>query len=88
VRGLWLCLLLLAACGGPDTPEAACARQANDDPEVHRLVMLSGGTPYLQQKYEGELAYLRREATLRCLRSRGLAPPGGVESRKPLETPP
>jgi hypothetical protein len=74
--------LLLAACSGgaaPGTPEQACASQANDDPVVKELVMKGAGTMQFQWDNEQRLVLARRDATLRCLRARGLAPKGGVE---------
>ena len=75
-----LCLLL-AACASHDPPEVqACKAQANDDPEVRRLIAASAGGGSFASEHQYDLRDARRQATLRCLRARGLAPPGGVEA--------
>ena len=84
MRRVALCFLL-AACsggGGPQTPEQACASQANDDPVVKQMVMKGAGTDQYFWDHADELRLARRDATLRCLRSRGLAPKGGVERQR------
>ena len=76
--------LALAACGSPeqaaDTPRAQCERQAKDDPRVKQFASdLASDNYYVQyQAAEGQQQALR-QATERCMRLRGLAPPGGVE---------
>ncbi len=76
--------LLLAGCGAPEKPdEAACERQAENNPAVHELIIKGLGNPAFQAESQQSLALARRQATLACLRSRGLAPPGGVEPRRP-----
>lgn len=80
MRRVALCLLL-AACsgGGGNTREDACASQANGDPAVKELLMKAAGTPQFEWENEQRIKLARRDATLRCLRARGLAPKGGVE---------
>ena len=82
--GALLCLLPLAACGGsepdPNTPAGQCRRQANDDPAVSAAIAKSAGAQYRGPGEFAELEKLRREAFLKCMRLRGLAPPGGVEA--------
>lgn len=74
-------LLLLAGCGPPETPaEAACDRQAENNPAVRELILKGAGSPDFLAEHQESLALARRQATLACLRSRGLAPPGGVEA--------
>jgi len=71
--------LLLAACGADDTPQAQCARQANDDPKVLEVYTRTNGDytyPWVQRD---ELLMARRQAEMRCMRAKGLAPPGGVQ---------
>ena len=76
--------LALAAGGGltetADTPRAQCERKAQDDPAVQQLAGDANSGDYLVQ-YNAQAAQREamRQATLRCLRLRGLAPPGGVE---------
>jgi len=80
MRRVALCLLL-ASCSGPaaDTPEGACARQANDDPAVKELLMKAAGTQQFEWDNAQRIKFAQRDAALRCLRARGLAPKGGVE---------
>jgi hypothetical protein len=76
----WLPLLaaVLAACGSTDmSPQAECERKADDDPKVAEIYSRSNGV--YTQPILSELAVVKRQATLRCLRAKGLAPPGGVE---------
>ena len=75
--------LLLAGCAGADTPEAACARQAENDPAVRELIIKGVGNPAFLAASQEELAFTRRQATVACLRGRGLAPRGGVEPQRP-----
>ena len=77
--------LLLAGCARPDTPEAACARLAENDPVVQELIIKGAGNPAFLAASQEELAFARRQATVACLRSRGLAPPGGVEPQRPQQ---
>jgi hypothetical protein len=75
---LLLVLLVLTSCGSTDnSPQAQCERQVNNDPKVTEIYTRSNGI-YTQQKLN-ELAVLKRQAALQCLRLKGLAPPGGVE---------
>jgi hypothetical protein len=85
---LVLLLPLLGACAGPagNTPQAQCAREAYNDPDVKRMIMEQAGSPYLMRTDQAELEQAKHQAALRCLRARGLAPPGGVEPlRQPEE---
>ncbi len=78
--------LLLAGCGGAaESPDQrACDRQANEDPAVKQLILTGVGNPYFQSNSQDELRAAKQQARLVCLRSRGLAPAGGVERQKPL----
>jgi hypothetical protein len=76
------CCLVLASCAADhDPPEVrACKAQSSDDPEVRRLIAINAGSESFQaQQGQLELEDARKQATLKCLRARGLAPPGGVE---------
>ena len=79
-------VVAVAGCGtpGPQTPEQACASQANDDPQVKFLIMKGTGNTTFQEESQDALKRARQEATLTCLRGRGLVRPGGVERQKPL----
>lgn len=88
MRRAVLCLgLLLAACGGPSGPltdEQACARQANDDPAVRDLLMKGAGSETFALENQRRLSAARQDATVACLRARGVIRPGGVERQRPL----
>jgi hypothetical protein len=83
MRSLVALCLLLAACASDEPPAVrACRSQANDDPEVRRLLAITAGTQSFAFAHNNELQDARQQAQLRCLRARGLAPPGGVEGPK------
>lgn len=75
--------LVPAACATDHSPEAACRRQAEKDPKIQSLEFSSGRNTSFAETHAGELTYLRRQDTLRCLQSRGLIPEGGVEPVQP-----
>ena len=80
-----LLLMLLAGCSTNENPEQrACDRQANDDPAVKELIIKGAGNPYFRNNSQEELRFAKQQARLVCLRSRGLAPAGGVERQRPL----
>lgn len=77
-------LALLAACT-PESPiDRACDEAVNNDPAVKLLIVKGLGNPYVQAMSQDELRAAKQQARLVCLRSRGLAPPGGVERQKPI----
>ncbi len=79
-----LMLLLLAGCGAAGSPdERACDRQAYEDPAVKELILKGVSNPYFQNNSQEELSNAKQRARLVCLRSRGLAPAGGVERQRP-----
>lgn len=81
MRRLVALCLLVAACATNESPALrACQVQANDDPEVRRLIAASAGSETFALQHHYELRDARRQAELRCLRARGLAAPGGVEA--------
>jgi hypothetical protein len=76
--------LAAAACANDSTsPTAGCERQVYNDPEVKSLLMKSAGTESFRWDYAPLLDYAKKQALTRCLRERGLAPPGGVQSPPP-----
>lgn len=82
IRTALLCALLAGcAAAAQDPPEVqACKEQASQDSEVKRLQAINAGSQSFQAQHgEQDLVDARQAATLRCLRARGLAPPGGVE---------
>ncbi len=84
VLALLVALLLPAACASSDnSPEALCRQQAYSDPQVRalRIQMMQSSSANLGS--QGQLQYLLRQATLRCLQDKGLAVPGGVEPVQP-----
>ncbi len=75
MRLVALLAIMLSGCGYAgfgDTPQAQCARQANADPAVVAINRNTWIDGY-------RLDFALRQATLRCLQAKGLAPPGGVE---------
>ena len=71
---------LLAACAGGNSPEEQCERQATQDPAVHAIYARSDGYYTIgETKQRDELLTATRAAVQRCMRAKGLAPPGGVQ---------
>ena len=87
MRRAAMLLLLLGACSGGgeanDPQREACARQANEDPTVREMLMKAAGTSDYEWQNSERIRLARQDATLRCLRTRGLAPKGGVERPQP-----
>ena len=78
-------LLTLAGCTDTRSPdEISCASQAENDPTVREMIRKGAGNPYLQREgFEARRA-AEQDATLACLRNRGLIRRGGVERQKPF----
>jgi hypothetical protein len=73
--------ILLASCGPPDhSPQADCARRADEDPTVKELMTVSSANTVALLDTRPRLQEARRQAVNRCLSGMGLQPPGGVES--------
>ena len=71
----------LAGCASTDnSPQAQCERQAEDDPTVIEIYTRSNGT-YTDSSFPAyqELKTAKQQATIRCMRGKGLLPPGGVQ---------
>lgn len=81
---LLLLALLPVACATDNSPQAVCRRQAEQDPKIQELEFMSAHSMALEETYKGQLTFLIREGTLRCLQDKGLLPSGGVE---PIEPP-
>lgn len=80
-------MLMPTACApstAPTTDQDACARQANDDPVVKELIIRGAGNPHFQIEGQDQLRAAKQDATLACLRARGVVRQGGVERQKPL----
>jgi hypothetical protein len=73
-----LCVLGLAACAHDNSPEAQCERQAYDDPAVRSIYRSEQGN-YANGATRAALQLALRQATVKCMRQKGLAPPSGVE---------
>jgi len=88
---VWLLLAFtvsLAGCSSwfeptGNSPQAECRRQAYDDPTVKQLIIRglgqSGANPQSQFDYEKAL----NDATVACLKKKGIAVRGGVEQVRP-----
>ena len=59
------------------------AMLANDDPAVKELQMKAAGTQQFEWDNAERIKLAKKDAALRCLRARGLAPKGGVERPRP-----
>ena len=76
---------LLGGCAGgapapaDDSPEARCARQADNDPRLRELRMRMISNTYLLQTLKPELENIRKKAYDQCLLTYGIGVPGGVE---------
>ncbi len=71
--------VVLTACTGGSSPQAECERQADDDPKVVEIYTRTNGAytyPWVQRD---DLLMAKKQATIRCMRAKGLAPPGGVQ---------
>ena len=75
---LALGVVLLAACAD-NTPQAECERQAMNDPDVLEIYTRTDGNYTFEGVQHTQLRDYKRQAVLRCMRAKGLAPPGGVQ---------
>ena len=76
----------MTACGfgAPDnSPQAQCEQQAMNDPAVVEIYSRTNGAYTRSGAVNEDLVVALRQATLRCLRQKGLAPPGGVQPLRP-----
>ena len=79
-------LFLLAGCGPPGptrgttSPEVeACRKEAYGDPKYKLDDSIGAGTGSFWWQKHGQINDAYNDAVMKCLRARGLAPPGGVE---------
>ena len=84
-------LILLAACVdvGPDpaTPEGQCQVEVENDPAVQDVYRrMPSGSLYGFGTLEA-MKEIKQQAYERCMRNRGLAPLGGVESTRRFPSP-
>jgi hypothetical protein len=66
-----------------NSPQAQCERQAYDDPAVAEIYSRTNGAYTRPGTEHDDLVAALRQATQRCLRQKGLAPPGGVQPVRP-----
>ncbi len=70
--------VVLLGCAGSG-PQADCERQAMQDPAVQDIYTRTNGAYTFPWIEHNELVQAKRQAVLRCMRAKGLAPPGGVQ---------
>ena len=83
IRIILVLPLLLGACGlgaSDDTPQRQCQLQADNDPTVKEFYRTTPGLYTTSGEANEELKVLVRDGYMRCMRARGLASPGGVET--------
>lgn len=82
-----LLTLATAACGASrndNSPQAQCERQVENDPKVIEVYTRGNGAyTYVGNPERDALLLAKREAMVRCMRSMGLAPAGGVQPVQP-----
>jgi hypothetical protein len=86
MRFAWFVPLALGACSlgtSDNSPQAQCDRQADNDPRVQWIYGGHEGDYTIQGSARANLLWAKRQALEKCLREKGLAPPGGVEPVKP-----
>ena len=76
---LALAVVLLAACTAGNTPQAECESQAMNDPDVLEIYTRTNGYYTFDDVQRTQLLDYKRQAVMRCMRAKGLAPPGGVQ---------
>jgi hypothetical protein len=82
---MFCCAVIGCSTGSADnSPQAECKRQAEKDPAVAAIYSGTNGD-YTSSDYQAyyDLREAKRQALLRCMRAKGLAPPGGVQVVKP-----
>jgi hypothetical protein len=82
---VWLAWALVSCSLGAsdNSARAECERRADDDPAVLALYTENeGGYTYLRTDRD-LIASAKRQAMMRCMRAKGLAPPGGVQGVEP-----
>ena len=75
---------VLAACAGTDnSPQAQCEQLAMQDPAVQNIYARTDGYYTFDGVQRDDLLQAKRQAVMRCMRAKGLAPPGGVQPGVP-----
>jgi len=77
---------VLVACsggGGDTTPQQQCEQQAEKDPKVVQIYARTNGAYIVPGPVKDDLLMAKRQAVTRCMRAKGLAPPGGVQPVQP-----
>jgi hypothetical protein len=76
--------LALMSCGPTgDSPEAQCMRQADQHPTVQSIYRGDQGDYTQLGPARSDLDWAKKQAYLKCMREKGLAPPVGVEPIRP-----
>ena len=84
MKGWLVIALLLTACAAKDnSPLAQCEREADQDPTVRSIYRGDQGDYTQLGPARSNLMWAKRQATLKCMQQKGLAPPGGVEPIRP-----
>ena len=73
----------LAACSTGNGPQAQCEQQAMQDPAVQEIYTRTNGYYTFPWVQRDDLLAAKKQATTRCMRAKGLAPPGGVQAVAP-----
>jgi hypothetical protein len=81
---LGLVAVACSAARNDNSPQAQCERQAENDPKVVEVYTRgNGGYTYADNPERNALLLAKREAMMRCMRSMGLLPAGGVQPVQP-----
>jgi hypothetical protein len=83
-RHVLMLMLTLTACSSADnSPQAQCDLQADQDPTVQSIYRGDQGDYTRIGPPRSNLLWAKQQAELKCMREKGLAPPGGVEPIRP-----
>jgi hypothetical protein len=77
-------VLIACSVGGADnSPQKQCEQQAEKDPAVVEIYSRTNGAYIVPGPVRDDLLMAKRQAVTRCMRAKGLAPPGGVQPVQP-----